>query len=116
MRIAGYAAGGIGLIGLAVGTIFGVSAASKHSDATDAGCKDGACPNADAAGMEKDAGKAASVATIGFVAGGALLAGGIALVILAPKRDEGAASSSALRIAPALGHGSAGLTLSGYLF
>jgi hypothetical protein len=65
----------------------------KKSD-VDSHCSGAVC---DAVGFEaqEDAKSAATISTIGFIAGGVLLAGAVALVVTAPK------SKSALVIAPA---------------
>jgi hypothetical protein len=76
-RVAAYVAGGIGVAGLAVGTIFGLQAMSKHADA------DKACPAAcaDQSGVKlwDDARAAGNVSTIGFIVGGIGIAGGAVL-------------------------------------
>ena len=82
-RTVGLVVGGVGIAGLAVGTILGVRAVALKND------RDGLCSSGnlcDAAGVAKDqhARDAALGSTIGFVAGGALLAGGVVLFLTAP--------------------------------
>jgi serine/threonine-protein kinase len=78
-RVLGFVAGGLGLAGLGVGTAFGLKALSdKNAAQCDA---TGACQP----GPLGDARAAATVSTVGFVVGGVLLAGGAALVLLAPE-------------------------------
>jgi hypothetical protein len=95
----------VGVAGLVVGAVFGVMAANDKSaaqcDATNA-CKHGPL---------SDARNAATLSTVGFVAGGALLAGGIALVLLAPTSRPQA--ERALRLQPAVAVQGAGLLLTG---
>jgi hypothetical protein len=47
------------------------------------------------------------------VVGGVLVAGGVALWLTAPKAAPGAPQTSALRVAPALAPGFAGLSVGG---
>jgi hypothetical protein len=78
-------AAGVGVVGIGVGTIFGLSAMSKHDDAN-AKCP-GAC--SDQAGVElwNDARTAGNISTIGFVVGGVGLATGAILWLTAkPSR------------------------------
>jgi hypothetical protein len=118
-RTVGFVAGGIGIAAVGLGAVFGfIALGDKNAaqcDATGA-CKPG--PLGDARG-------AATIATVGFVAGGALLAGGAALVLLAPTGHAGestppsrtAARSFAglqsLRIAPAVTPRETGLQVAG---
>lgn len=85
-RLLGYIVGGVGVAGLAVGLGFGASALSLKGD-RDARCNGGFC---DPEGLDKDksARDAATISTIGVIAGGALLAGGVALVLTAPKTKK----------------------------
>jgi hypothetical protein len=104
----GLVAGGAGVVGLGVGTIFGIVAASKWS-ATRSDCSYGAtCPSYGEAVSDHSATvNAATLSTIGFVAGGALLAAGVALYFTAPHMPK--ADS-----APAVGLGPGTLTIQGH--
>ena len=82
LQYVGYGAAGVGVVGLAIGTIFGITAINKKSAAD---CKpDNLCENGDAL---DDAHSAATVATIGFIAGAVLVAGGVALVLFTPSKS-----------------------------
>ncbi|MBX3222925.1 MAG: hypothetical protein KF795_20610, partial [Labilithrix sp.] len=88
LQYIGYGAAGAGVIGLGVGAVFGISALMKKGDA-----------NCDASGEcdephLSDAVSAARTATIGFIAGGVLLAGGVSLVLFAPPRVKVVASAA----------------------
>ena len=76
-RIVALVAGGVGVAGVAVGTIFGLQSMSKHSDASTK------CPGAcsDQAGVElwNDARSAGNISTIAFAVGGVGLATGAIL-------------------------------------
>jgi hypothetical protein len=82
MRWLGAGALGVGVVGLAVGTIFGLKASGSKSDAN---CDP---QNFCDAKPLADARSAATVSTIGFVAGGAFAAGGILMLVLAPKAQN----------------------------
>lgn len=88
-RTIGWIAGGAGVVGLGLGATFGVLASSAKSDA-----------NCDAAGFcDRDklasARDHATIANVGFIAGGILLAGGAALVLFAPGGAPGSARVTA---------------------
>lgn len=106
LRVAGFIVGGVGLAGLAVGTVFGVLAMGSKSDA--ACTTDGYC----APGPLADARSQATVSTVSLIAGGVLLATGITLVLVAPKS---APTESALRLelSPMVGASYAGLLAGG---
>lgn len=87
----GYGMAGVGTIGLAIGTIFGITAISKKNEAN---CD---ATNACDPGPLDAARSAATVATIGVVAGAALLAGGVALVMLAPSASSSHARARTLQ-------------------
>ena len=111
LKLVGFIAAGVGVAGLAVGTIFGLKASSKLS-----------APQCDTSakvcdpGVIGDAKSAATVSTIGFVAGGVLVAGGLTLVLLAPKGGDSAPTetkSARLSAAPLIGLTGGGLSLGG---
>lgn len=86
-RTVGVVLMGVGAAGVVIGSIFGVDALRKKSDA-DKECGDKTCDTEKGAQLNKDAQDAALVSTIGFVAGaGALLAGGI-IYFTAPDGTE----------------------------
>lgn len=87
-RTTGLILGGAGIVGIGVGAFFGIQASSKWSDAKGK-CSDYpyGC-NEDATDLRSSAHSAATVSTVGFIAGGALLAAGAVLYFTAPKRDS----------------------------
>ena len=111
LALATGAAGGVGLI---VGAVFGASASSSFDRAkTDCGGNLDACAPAGLASAQGDVSSARSSATLSTVAfgvGGALVAAGAILWLTAPSAEE---SRTAVRLTPALGARSAGLVLSG---
>lgn len=84
---AGLVVGALGVVGLGVGTAFGIRAVTKNSESNTSGCVDNACPP-DAKQARLDAIKAANTATVAFVAGGALVAGGITLLVVGSEHGE----------------------------
>jgi hypothetical protein len=113
-RFAGYVVGGVGLVGLGLGTIFGLRAQSKKSDA-DNSCDGAGCTNQQGVDSMDAAHSAATVSTVTFAIGGAAMAGAVLLLLTAPSAPEPAqaAEPGSLHLVPALGPQSAGLTLTG---
>ncbi|MGH7294024.1 MAG: CDC27 family protein [Polyangiaceae bacterium] len=106
LAIAGIATGAVGLVGLGLGTYFGLAAQSKWHQANRSGgaCADAACP-----GLTQQASNDASLSTVFFVAGGVLAAAGVTLWIVAPKGG----SSEHAALTPVVGPDVAGLGLGG---
>ena len=112
-RALGLVGGGVGVAGLAVGSIFGLVASSAWSSSKSECASPTNCSNHSQAVSDHDsATSAGTISTIGFLAGGALLAAGAVLFFTAPSKH---ASSSAthLEIAPQIGGESGGLMLRG---
>jgi hypothetical protein len=86
-RTIGFVVGGAGLVGFGIGTIFGITAMGKKSDVDDH-CNGSVCDPTGFAAQD-DARSAATVSTIGFVAGGLLLAGSVVLLVTAPRSKTG---------------------------
>lgn len=95
-KVLALVAGGLGVVGLAVGTAFGLVAMSKRNDAQSA-CPD-QCATQDGVNKWSDAGTAGNVSTIGFVAGGVALAGAAVLWLTAPT--PGNASNAQVGLGP----------------
>lgn len=112
----GYIAIGLGGAGIAVGTVTGILAINRRQELDDLPCigqvgsvcyadNDPAIVNA-AFAAEDDLETFATAATISFIAGGALAATGLLLLISAP--DEPTASAQTLSVRPFVGLGSVG--------
>jgi hypothetical protein len=112
MKTIGLVVGGVGVAGLALGSIFGAMSMSKWSSAQ-SDCKSATdCTNHAQALSDKDAASSnATISTVAFVGGGIALAAGAALFFLAPA--GGGSSGTALRVAPSVGPGSAGAVVKG---
>jgi hypothetical protein len=110
MQIAGIATGAAGVVGIALGAVFGAQAFSaKSQQLSDCGGP-GACPNQAGANSEhKDAGNDATISTVAFVAGGLLAAGGATLFFVgrpSQERRGGVSLSVTPVLAPGVGFGS----------
>ncbi len=120
-RTAGLVVGGVGIAGLALGSVFGILASGAKSDAKKA-CESGpsftypgTCDPTSRDTVDKSNSNAksnATISTIGFIAGGALLAGGAVLYLTAPSAKS-STSAARLRLAPAVSPGTAGAVLGG---
>jgi serine/threonine-protein kinase len=82
-RIFGVTLGGVGIVGLGLGTFFGLRASSTWGESQRT-CVDLTC---DPAGhrLAEDASSQATISTVAFAAGAALLVGGILLWLTAPS-------------------------------
>jgi hypothetical protein len=104
----GWIAGSAGLVGLGVGAAFGLVAAN---DKKNANCDANNLCDAGPLGSAKSA---ATLSDVGFIAGGLLVAGGVALIVLAPKGAHGASSGvGTVRLAPVAAPGRGGFVLGG---
>jgi serine/threonine-protein kinase len=89
-RPAGIALGAAGVVGITVGTIFGLIAKSKNDDAL-THCVSGNLCDETGLSLTSDAKSAAAVSTVAFVVGGAALIGGAVLFFTAPNDTTKAA-------------------------
>ena len=97
-KIAGYTLGGVGIAGLALGGIFAYLAHDKNQASLEH-CRQGE-PNActeEGVGLREDAQSNATIATVATIAGGALLATGITVLVLTPSSKEASASTPGFR-------------------
>jgi hypothetical protein len=101
-RTLGFVGLGVGGAGLVVGVVSGIAALGKHSALAEV-CPGGQCVNQQSAVDSYHL--VADLSTAGFIAGGALAATGVVLLVTAPRRraPEGA------WIAPVVGAGYAGV-------
>jgi hypothetical protein len=98
-RTVALVVGGVGVVGLGVGSVFGLMAQSKNDEArTPENCPtETRCHSAGKALLD-DASSAATISTIAFAAGGAALAAGVVLFVTAPSKRASAAAT--LRVVP----------------
>jgi hypothetical protein len=111
LEIAGAIVAGVGVVGLGVGSAFGLHALSEKN-ASEKDCdSNNRCGSQEAFQARKDSVAAADRATIAFVAGGVLLAGGATLYIVGHRsRSE---KSPYVSATPYAFPGAAGLALGG---
>jgi hypothetical protein len=98
LRTVGFISAGVGLLGLAGGGVFAYRATQRQSESVDACHEDN--PNLCSQrgyDLRKDSITAADAATLSFGIGGALLLGGVVLVLVAPSgsSEPGAEAKSA---------------------
>jgi hypothetical protein len=95
-RLLGWSAVGAGVIGVGAGVVFQLKRSSKLSD-RDAVCPTGRdCSAGEIARIDQltdEARSASTISAVSFVAGGVLAAGGVALVLTAPKSQRTALSA-----------------------
>ncbi len=87
-KILAIVAGGVGVVGLGLGAVFGVMAIGKKNDAQSA-CPGASCPDQASSDKWSDAGSTGNISTIGFIVGGVGLAGAAALWFTAPSTASG---------------------------
>ena len=85
-RVLALVAGGLGVAGVAVGTVFGLDSKSKHDDAVHA-CP-AACASQSGVTLWNQARSAGDLSTVGFVVGAVGLAGGAVLWFTARSSEE----------------------------
>ncbi len=86
-RFAALAVGGVGVVGLIVGSVYGATAMSRKSDAEEL-CPDSDCETTAGSQRWQDAEAAGNVSTVAFLAGGVAVAAGAVLWFTAPSRDS----------------------------
>src|ERR1019366_4309896 len=113
-RVLGVMVGVVGVAGVALGAVFGEMAKSDNNEASGHCLNDMAC-DPQALSLTSSARREATASTIGFVAGGALLAGGVVLFLTAPAHSPQSAGQPArrVRLSPLVGAGTTGVALRG---
>jgi serine/threonine-protein kinase len=106
-RTLGIVVSSVGLVGIGVGSYFGLRAISKNSDAKDV-CDGTTCRSESGVTLTDEAKDAATVSNVAFSVGFAALVGGIVLYATAPSEPV-----SAIHLSPTAGPRSAGLSLGG---
>ncbi len=101
-KTAGYIVGGIGVVGIGIGALTGLVAISDKNKLEKA-CTNGKCPPTQQSAVNSY-NTMGTLSTVGFVVGGLALAGGIVLIVTAPKDPKAAF------VSPYLAPGEAGLT------
>ncbi|HEV3192317.1 MAG TPA: hypothetical protein VGY54_17520 [Polyangiaceae bacterium] len=91
-KILGLVAMGAGVVGVGLGTVFGLQSMSKHDDAQKA-CPNTQCTTQDGVALWNDARSAGDLSTIFFAVGGVGLAGGAVLWFTAKSESADAPSA-----------------------
>jgi hypothetical protein len=87
VRTWGLVVGGLGVVSLGIGAVFGGMALSKNSDSKATCDGNNVCDPAGKA-LRDDARSAGNISTVAFVAGGLVLATGVVMVIAAPSAKK----------------------------
>jgi hypothetical protein len=104
------ALGAIGVVGIGVGTVFGVRAINKAADANDI-CPDGQCRESRGTSLMDSASTSATVSNVAFTVGAVALVGGVVFYLVdKPKHPE-----SGVSVSTWFGPERAGLVLGGSL-
>jgi hypothetical protein len=111
LRTLGLVSGGVGLVGLGMGAVFGMLAGSASSSQQNNCASPTNCPNhAQALSDRSTFTTDSSVEIAGFVAGGVLVAAGVAMFIAGGSKEP---AKTGLLFLPTISPESAGLTLRG---
>lgn len=110
LEISGLVVGGIGIVGLGIGTYFGLSAVSKNSDAEAGYCTSDICQRVEDLEKVNAARSNARISNLAFAAGGTALATGLLIYWLAP-----ASRKTGWNVVPAMADNGVHLALSGRL-
>lgn len=110
-RIAAYVTGGVGVAGIVVGAVMGSMARSKWNEAQTQHCRTSTLCDAAGVDLVSGAKTEATVATAGFIAGGALIATGVVLFVTALPKSP--ATTGRLVVSPVLDPTQGGLLLQG---
>lgn len=87
-RTLALVAGGLGVVGVGVGTAFGLVSKSKHDQAA-SHCNGSLCRDQTGVDLKSQARSAGNISTVGFIVGGVGLAAGVTLWLTAgPKHTE----------------------------
>ena len=112
-KLLGLVAGGVGVAGLALGTVFGVMTLSEASQQqTDCASATNCMHYPQAASDHSTGATDRTISTVGFIAGGLLLAGGAVLFFTAGHPSERAAATGLL-VVPSVVPGGGEMLLKG---
>lgn len=110
LRTLGFVAGGVGVVGIGLGSYFGLRAGALLDESNaDNHCDEKNFCDEDGGRKREDAGSAATLSTVAFIAGGVFLAAGVTLVIVGGPKS----ADAALRLTPAVAERGGGFELAG---
>lgn len=105
----GIGLAGLGAVGLALGTVFGVRAVSLYHQSQNEGCDErDACPAA-ALKTRHSAVQSGDASTVSFVVGGILLAGGAGLYVWGTRERSKERAALSMHVTPLAGGGFVGV-------
>ena len=114
LRPVAFVLGGVGVAGLAIGSIFGFKAKAKNND-SHADCEpanQNLCTQ-DGVNLRNEALSAARVSTAFLIGGGAFLASGIVLYVVSPSKNSSTGSLGGLNLAAGVAPNAGRVTLQG---
>ncbi|HEY4160032.1 MAG TPA: hypothetical protein VGM29_18095 [Polyangiaceae bacterium] len=111
LRPIGLVAGGLGVVGIGIGAVFGLKAKSANTSSKANGHCDATGCDATGKSLRNDAFSDAGISTALFIAGGVLVAGGVTLYLVGGKKSE--TSAATLALTPSASNTGAGLWLHG---
>ena len=91
-RTASFAVGSVGIAGLGVGVVTGILAIDRNNTVKSE-CPNGACTSNEGATAAQQGRAFATTSTVGFIAGGVLLAAGVVVLLTHPRRSESKGSA-----------------------
>ncbi|MCC6213595.1 MAG: hypothetical protein IT376_01915 [Polyangiaceae bacterium] len=104
-RTWGWVAGGVGLVGVGIGTVFGLRALSRNAEAEDECPRGDVCDTRRGVELTEEAKDAAFVSNVAVGLGAVALAGGVVLWLTAPSAPE----QVAVEVRPSTGGATLGL-------
>jgi serine/threonine-protein kinase len=107
-QVLGLVVGGVGLVGVGLGSYFGIRAISKNSDAETHCPKGSLCNDTEGVDLSNKARQDAAASNIAFVAGGVLVATGAVLYLTGGRGD-----ADRVALVPLVAPGAAAATISG---
>jgi hypothetical protein len=100
LKVAALVAGGLGVVGVGLGTAFGLISRGDHDDAVTACPPPGPCANTGGADLWRKAYDFGNASTVAFVVGGVGLAAGTVMWVVAVKTSKHKDASAALVVGP----------------
>lgn len=100
-KTTGIIVGAVGVVGLTLGTIFGLNALSRDKDASTY-CSRSTCTDPRGIELASDAHTLGNLSTVSFVAGGALTAIGAVIYLVGPSPGKAAKSMPAFHVEPSI--------------
>ena len=110
-RTVGWIVGSAGVVGLGIGAGFALSSLGKRDDSR-SHCVGNQC-DAVGVGLRDDAIRNGNVATVATIVGGAAVAGGVVLILTAPKSAESQGRAGVIRAVPNVAANGGGVLLQG---